>query len=41
MPNAELRVIDTWWGHFAGGPGTSPDDIKILDDALKELLARG
>ena len=41
MPNAELRVIDTWWGHFAGGPGTSPDDIKILDDALKELLASG
>ncbi len=41
MPNAELRVIDTWWGHFAGGPGTSPDDIKVLDDALKELLASG
>lgn len=41
MPNAELRVIDTWWGHFAGGPGTSPDDIKVLDDALRELLASG
>jgi homoserine O-acetyltransferase len=39
MPNAELRVIDTPWGHFAGGPGTSPADIKVLDDALKELLA--
>jgi homoserine O-acetyltransferase len=39
MPNAELRVVDTVWGHFAGGPGTSPVDIKVLDDALKELLA--
>ncbi len=39
MPNAELRVINTVWGHFAGGPGTSPADIKVLDDALKELLA--
>jgi len=19
MPNAELRTIDTYWGHFAGG----------------------
>ena len=39
MPNAELRVIDTFWGHFAGGPGTSPDDIAALDAALRELLA--
>ena len=40
MPNAELRVVNTVWGHFAGGPGTSPADIKVLDEALKELLAR-
>jgi homoserine O-acetyltransferase/O-succinyltransferase len=39
MPNAELRVVETYWGHFAGGPGTSPDDIKVIDKALKELLA--
>ena len=39
MPNAKLQVVDTEWGHFAGGPGTSPADIKVLDDALKELLA--
>jgi homoserine O-acetyltransferase len=39
MPNAELRVVETYWGHFAGGPGTSPDDIKVIDAALKELLA--
>ena len=24
MPNAELRVVETDWGHFGGGPGTSP-----------------
>jgi len=28
MPHAELRVVDTVWGHFAGGPGTSPADIE-------------
>ena len=39
MPNARLQVVDTDWGHFAGGPGTSPADIKVLDEALKELLA--
>jgi len=25
-------------GHFAGG-GMDPDDIKFIDDVLKELLA--
>ena len=38
MPNAELRTVKSIWGHFAGGPGTSPEDIKVLDLALKELL---
>ncbi|MCY2936034.1 MAG: alpha/beta fold hydrolase [Planctomycetota bacterium] len=40
MPSAELRVCPTDWGHFAGGPGTSPEDIKFLNAALEELLAR-
>ncbi len=39
MPNAELRVVDSYWGHFAGGPGTSPADIEVLEAALRELLA--
>jgi homoserine O-acetyltransferase/O-succinyltransferase len=39
MPNAKLQVVETAWGHFAGGPGTSPEDIKVLDAALSELLA--
>lgn len=39
MPNATLQVVETDWGHFAGGPGTSPVDIRVLDEALKGLLA--
>jgi homoserine O-acetyltransferase len=37
MPSAELRVIPSVRGHFAGG-GINPDDTKFIDDALKELL---
>lgn len=36
---AELRVIPGVYGHFAGG-GVNPDDIRFIDTALKELLAR-
>jgi homoserine O-acetyltransferase len=39
MPNAQLRPIDSIWGHFAGGPGTNPEDVKVIDQAVKELLA--
>lgn len=38
MPNAELRVIKSVWGHFAGG-GMNPVDTKFIDDNIKELLA--
>lgn len=38
MKNAELRVIPGVWGHFADG-GINSDDIKFIDEALKELLA--
>lgn len=38
MPNATLIVYESVWGHFAGGPGTSPVDVKFLDEKLKELL---
>ena len=39
MPNAELRICKSDWGHFAGDPrGTSPD-IEFVDAAIKELLA--
>lgn len=39
MPNAQYVPIPSIWGHFAGGPGTNPDDVKFVDDKLKELLA--
>ncbi|MCH7736142.1 MAG: alpha/beta fold hydrolase [Chloroflexi bacterium] len=39
MPNAELRPIESIWGHLAGGPGFNPVDSKFVDDALKEILA--
>lgn len=40
MPNAELRIIHSMWGHVAGMPGVSPTDDAFIDDAVKELLAR-
>ena len=38
MPNAELRVIRSIWGHLAG-LGANPPDNEFIDAALKELLA--
>ncbi|KAI3480735.1 hypothetical protein L1887_57001 [Cichorium endivia] len=31
---AALEVIPTIWGHWAGGPGDSKDDVKWLDDKI-------
>jgi homoserine O-acetyltransferase len=39
MPNAELRPIESIWGHLAGGPGFNPPDAEFVDDAIRELLA--
>lgn len=39
MPNAEYVPVPSIWGHFAGGPGTNPDDVKFIDQKLTELLA--
>ena len=38
MPNAELRVIPTVWGHLAGGGRNAPD-TAWLSEQLDELLA--
>jgi homoserine O-acetyltransferase/O-succinyltransferase len=38
MPNAELKVIRSSWGHMAGLPGASPADDAFVDMALQELL---
>ncbi len=41
MPNAELRVIPGVWGRFAGGGvDANQTDTRLIDDALKELLAQ-
>ena len=38
MPHAELLVVPSVWGHFAGGPGTNPEDVLFIDKALKRFL---
>ena len=38
MPNAELRIIPSIWGHYAGG-AANPDDVAFVDRALRELLS--
>jgi homoserine O-acetyltransferase/O-succinyltransferase len=39
MPNAELRVISSKWGHCAGGPGYNKADMRMIATAIQELLA--
>jgi len=39
MPHAELRPIDSLWGHAAGGGGV-PRDAAFIDASVKEWLAR-
>jgi homoserine O-acetyltransferase/O-succinyltransferase len=40
MPSAELRVIESVWGHRAGSPGADPEDIAFVDRSIADLLAR-
>jgi homoserine O-acetyltransferase len=37
MQNAELRIIPSNWGHYAGG-GKALADLKFIDAALRGLL---
>ena len=39
MPNAELRVIESVWGHCAGGPGREASAMTQLQAAVEDLLA--
>ncbi len=39
IPRAELRVLESDWGHCAGGPGRSPEAMAQLFAAMGELLA--
>ncbi|KAL5335375.1 Alpha/Beta hydrolase protein [Aspergillus crustosus] len=36
-----LRVFPSVWGHWAGGPGDSKDDVKWLDEQLAEFFQDG
>ena len=38
MPNAEINVIPSVWGHMAGG-GRNPEDAAFINAALVRLLA--
>jgi len=40
MPNAELRVIESVWGHRAGSPNSDPRDIAFIDQAIRDLMAQ-
>ncbi len=41
LPNAELRVIASDWGHIAGGPDRVPEVQRLVDDAMRTLLEDG
>ncbi|GAB1742082.1 hypothetical protein NU219Hw_g7470t1 [Hortaea werneckii] len=34
----ELKVFPSIWGHWAGGPGQSTEDVKWLDERLHEFF---
>jgi homoserine O-acetyltransferase/O-succinyltransferase len=40
MPNAELRIIPSTWGHSAGALGLNKTDAEYIDRALKDLLSK-
>ncbi len=40
MPNAQLRVIESVWGHRAGGPNSDPKDIAFVEQAIRDLLGQ-
>ncbi|MBE7375224.1 alpha/beta fold hydrolase [Pseudomonas lopnurensis] len=40
MPNAELRVLESDWGHCAGGPGRDPQAMAQIFAAMRALLGR-
>ena len=36
-----LDVFPSIWGHWAGGPGDSVEDVKWLDDHLRHFFSNG
>jgi len=39
MKRAELRVIESDWGHIAGRPDRNPRDAAVVEGALRDLLS--
>ena len=40
IPNAELRIYDSPWGHCVASPGNDKEFSRFLDLAISELLER-
>ncbi|KAK4700052.1 homoserine O-acetyltransferase/O-succinyltransferase, partial [Phenoliferia sp. Uapishka_3] len=40
MPQGSLYVMESIWGHFAGGPGLNPHDVADLDQAIAGFFAQ-
>ncbi|KAG0198187.1 hypothetical protein BGX28_008345 [Mortierella sp. GBA30] len=38
--NGELKVIESIWGHWAGGPGASVEDAEFIDEAIHTFFKR-
>lgn len=34
-----LKVFPSVWGHWAGGPGDSKEDVRWLDEQLRAFFA--
>jgi homoserine O-acetyltransferase/O-succinyltransferase len=39
LPRAELRILESKFGHVAGGPGRVPRDTAFVEAAIVDLLA--
>jgi homoserine O-acetyltransferase len=39
IPNGELRIYESPWGHCVASPGNDPEFEKYLDRAISELLS--
>jgi hypothetical protein len=35
----QMDIFPSIWGHWAGGPGDSKEDLKWLDEKLKAFFA--
>ncbi len=40
MANGELRPIPSIWGHMAGSWAENPEDVRFVETAARDLLAR-